>query len=253
MLNAARQELEYFLGAIRFFTRLPVPKWVGHSSEALEHSSRYFPTVGLVVGFITAIVFVLTAFFWPKTLAIISTMATTLYITGAFHEDGWADMVDGFGGGWEKQHVLTIMKDSRIGSFGAVALVLMLLTKFFALVETDLLLIPMTLIGGHAFSRLCATSLLYCLDYVRDEGKSKPLATRISRGSLAFAALTAVLPLFFLPPRQSIFAVLLALLATLWLARMFKRRIGGYTGDCLGATQQFAEVAFYAGMLCTFS
>ena len=248
-----RNELEYFLGAIRFFTRLPVPAWVGHSSEALERSSRYFPAVGLIVGGIAALVFFLCSFLWPKTLAVLASLAITLYLTGAFHEDGWSDMVDGFGGGWEKTQILAIMKDSRIGSFGAVALVILLLAKFCALVEIDLMLIPPSLIAGHAFSRLCATILLRTLDYVRDEGRAKPLATRISRGSLAFAAVTALLPLLLLPPRQALVAVAFALLATLWLARMFKRRIGGYTGDCLGATQQLSEVAFYCGLLCRFS
>ena len=249
----ARSELEYFLGAIRFFTRLPVPDWVGHSSAALERSARYFPAVGLIVGGIGALVFALTFFIWPKTLAILASMAATLYITGVFHEDGWADTVDGFGGGWEKAQILTIMKDSRIGSFGAVALVILLLAKFFALIEIEPKLLPVVLITGHAFSRLCATSLLRTLDYVRDEGKAKPLATRIETGALVFATITATVPLILLPPLQALFGVAFAVLATWWMARMFKRRIGGYTGDCLGATQQLAEVAFYAGLLCRFS
>ena len=89
---SSRHELEYLFGAIRFFTRLPVPRWVGHSSEALERSMRYFPAVGLIVGFIGALVFAVTSFFWPKTLAVLASMAATLYATGAFHEDGWGDM-----------------------------------------------------------------------------------------------------------------------------------------------------------------
>ena len=248
-----RRELEYFFGALRFFTRLPVPSWVGHSSEGLQRSSRYFPAVGLIVGGVAALVFIVTSFFWPKTLAVLASMASTLLVTGAFHEDGWGDMVDGFGGGWEKAQILTIMKDSRIGSYGAVAMILMLLTKFCALVEIDLPMIPLVLIAGHAFSRLCAISLLRGLNYVRDEGKAKPLATQIGRGELAFAAGTAALPLFFLPFSQVFFAVLLAVVATVYLARKFRRHLGGYTGDCLGATQQLAEVAFYAGLLCRFS
>ena len=248
-----RRELDYFFGAIRFFTRLPVPAWVGHSSDALQRSMRYFPAVGLIVGGIAALVFVFTSFFWPRTLAVLAAIATTLYITSTFHEDGWSNMVDGFGGGWDKAQILTIMKDSRIGSFGAVALVMMLLTKFCALVEVEILLIPVSLVAGHTFSRLCATLVLRKLDYVRDEGKSKPLSTHIGNGELTFAVLTALLPLLLLPPQQSIPAVILALLATVWLARLFKQRIGGYTGDCLGATQQLAEVAFYGGLLCKFS
>ena len=248
-----RNELDYFFGAMRFFTRLPVPRWVGHSSEALARSSRYLPAVGLLIGGSAALVFMLSALFFPKALAVLASMAITLYFTGAFHEDGWSDMVDGFGGGWEKTQILAIMKDSRIGSFGAVALIMLLLTKFTALVEIDAQLLPMTLVAGHAFSRFCALCLMRPFDYVRDEGKAKPLSARLGWGELLFAGLTAVLPLLFLPPRQVATAIVLALLATLWLARKFKRRIGGYTGDCLGATQQFAEVAFYGGLLCKFS
>ncbi len=250
---ALRNELEYFFGAVRFFTRLPVPAWVGHSSDALERSSRYFPAIGLIVGSVAALVLTLGDLIWPKTLAVLASMASTLYVTGAFHEDGWSDMVDGFGGGWEKPQILAIMKDSRIGSFGAVALIVLLLAKFCAQLEIDVALLPLSLIAGHSLSRLCAVSLLGTLDYVRDEGKSKPLATRIGRGELAFAAVTALLPLLLLPPPQVLVGVAFAVLATLWLARMFKRRIGGYTGDCLGATQQLSEVAFYFGLLCKFS
>lgn len=248
-----RRELEYFFGAIRFFTRLPVPAWVGHSSEALDRAARYFPAVGLLIGAIAALVFVLTAQVWPTTLAVLASMSSTLYVTGAFHEDGWSDMVDGFGGGWEKAQILAIMKDSRIGSFGAIALVILLLARFCALIELDLAVIAAALIAGHTISRFAATTLLRGLAYVRDEGKSKPLATRIGWGELVFAGVTAMLPLLLLPPGAALLGCLFAALATLWLARMFGRRIGGYTGDCLGATQQLSEVAFYCGLLCRFS
>ena len=248
-----RNELEYFFGALRFFTRLPVPAWVGHSSEALASSTRYFPAVGLVVGGIAALVFFLVSTVLPLTLAVLASMAGTLYITGAFHEDGWCDTIDGFGGGWEKERVLAIMKDSRIGSFGAAALIVLLLSKFCALIEMRVWMIPLALIAGHALSRLCATLVMNSLDYVRDEGKVKPMSAKIRYPSLAFAVLTAVLPLFFLPLFPVVVGVILAALVTLWLARLFKRRIGGYTGDCLGAVQQLSEVAFYCGLLCKFS
>ncbi|MBL8395030.1 MAG: adenosylcobinamide-GDP ribazoletransferase [Candidatus Accumulibacter sp.] len=248
-----KQQLEYFFGALRFFTRLPVPDWVGHSSEALDRAARYFPAVGLLVGALAALVFVLTSYFWPTTLAVLAAMACSLRVTGAFHEDGWSDMVDGFGGGWEKGQILTIMKDSRIGSFGAIALVMLLLARFCALLELDPRLTPLALLAGHSVSRFASTTLLRSLDYVRDEGKAKPLATRIGWSELAFAGLTAMLPLLLLPPPEALLGCLLAGLATLWLARMFRRQIGGYTGDCLGATQQLSEVAFYCGLLCSFS
>jgi len=252
-MNPVRRELEYFFGALRFFTRLPVPAWVGHSAEALNHSARYFTLVGLIVGLIGALVFALTSFFWPKTLAVLLAMAATIYVTGAFHEDGWADMVDGFGGGWTRERTLEIMKDSRIGSYGAIALVLLLLAKFMALVELDMLLVAPALVAGHAFSRLCATSVMHFLDYARDEGKAKPLATRISVGELVVAATFGLVALLLLPPLSVVFGVLLAAAATAFLARKFQQQLGGYTGDCLGATQQLAELAFYLGLLCRFS
>ena len=248
-----RNELEYFFGAIRFFTRLPVPAWVGHSSEALASSTRYFPAVGIVVGGIAALVFLATSYVWPLTLAVLVSMAATLYITGAFHEDGWSDTIDGLGGGWEKERVLAIMKDSRIGSYGAAALIIILLAKFCALIELKPSLIPLAMIAGHALSRLCATAVMTSLDYVRDEGKAKPMSAKISHAARVFALLTALLPLLFLPWSQVLTGLVLAAFATLWLARLFKRRIGGYTGDCLGAAQQLSEVAFYCGLLCRFS
>ena len=248
-----KRELAYFFGALRFFTRCPVPAWVEHSSAALDRAARYFPLIGLLVGALAALVFSLTSFFWPKTLAVLASMAATIYLTGAFHEDGWSDMVDGFGGGGEKAQILQIMKDSRIGSFGAVALVLLLLAKFCALIELERATLPLALLAGHALSRFCAATLLRGLDYVRDEGKSKPLATRIGWGELLLAGAPAFVALLFLPPLQALLGGAGAAMATLWLARQFKRRIGGYTGDCLGATQQLSEVAFYGGLLCNFS
>ena len=254
-----RQELAVFFGAIRFFTRLPVPAWAGHSAESLQKSSRYMPVIGIVVGGLGGLAFFATSWFWPKTLAVLASMIVTLRVTGVFHEDGWSDMIDGFGGGWEKEQVLAIMKDSRLGNYGAVGLVMMLMSKFFALIEIDALQLPLVLVAGHSFSRLCAVSVMRRLDYARTEGKAKPLAMHLDNGSLTFAVCCGVLPLLFLPQAfpalmsPLIIGVLLASLATLWLTRMFRRRIGGYTGDCLGAVQQLAEIAFYAGLLCRFS
>jgi adenosylcobinamide-GDP ribazoletransferase len=249
---SVRSELDSLIGAIRFFTRLNVPGQDGHGMVALERAIRYFPAVGLLVGTIAALVFVATSLIWPKTLAIVAAIAVAIHITGALHEDGWNDMVDGFGGGASREKVLAIMRDSAVGNYGAIALVVLLLARFFALVEIDPTRVAVALIAGHAVSRLCATLVLGALDYARSEGKAKPFANRLGRGELAFATATALLPLCWLPPWPAIAGLVLALGATLWLARLFKRRIGGYTGDCLGATQQLAEVAFYCGLLIRF-
>lgn len=250
-----RAELESFLGAVRFFTRLPVPAWVGHSAEGLNRSARYFPAVGLLIGGLAAGAFWLAALVLPKSIAVLAAMGITLLATGAFHEDGLSDAADGIGGGWGKGRILEIMKDSRVGSYGVVALWLALTAKLAALYEAPAAWLPLLLLAGHAWSRLLSTALLATMDYVREdlESKSKPLATRLSPGGLALAILFGAVPLLLLPPLAVAGGVIASLLATLWLAAKFRRWLGGYTGDCLGAVQQVAEVAFYIGCLCAFT
>ncbi|MDD5250030.1 MAG: adenosylcobinamide-GDP ribazoletransferase [Rhodocyclaceae bacterium] len=250
-----RNELAYFFAALRFFTRLPVPAWVGHSPEQLNHAARYFPLVGVLVGAIGAGVTLASSLALPASLAVILGMAATLLATGAFHEDGFADTCDGCGGGWDKAQVLTIMKDSRIGSYGAIGVALLLLAKWNALMEMDRDVLVAALVAGHAASRFASTTLIFALDYVREDAtaKSKPLATRMSGVALAVAALFGLAPALLLPLPEIGYALAAVALVTLAAARYFRRRIGGYTGDCLGATQQVAELAFYLGLLCDFS
>jgi len=253
------REVEVFFAALRYFTRLPVPSWVGHSEQQLEQSARYFPLVGVLVGSIGALITVAAAQALPVSLAILAGMAATLVVTGAFHEDGLADAVDGFGGSQQKARVLEIMKDSRIGSFGAIAIALMLLAKFNALAQIDALdgwrTLALALIAGHALSRFAATTLMCALPYVREDesAKSKPLARRLSVPELGLAALFGLAPCLLLNSWKVWVAVASSAAVTLLAAGYFVRRIGGYTGDCLGATQQVAELAFYVGLLCVSS
>ena len=246
-----RRELEYFFGAIRFFTRLPVPGWVGHSAEALERSARYFPAVGLVVGGLGALVFIGALRFWSPPVAVLLSMAATLLATGAFHEDGLSDTADGLGGGWEKARILAIMKDSRVGSYGVVAIVLALLGKLALLSALDPATVPLALLAGHALSRLCATLVMAGMDYARDDdsSKSRPLARRQSIGALLCAGLFGSVCLLLLPAEKVLAGVSLALLATLWLVAKLRRWLGGYTGDALGAVQQLGELGFYLGLV----
>lgn len=257
-----KRELELFFAALRFFTRIPVPAWVGHSDEQLNHATRYFPLVGILVGFFVATATVLLDVVLPLSLAILLGMVASLLLTGAFHEDGFADAVDGFGGGWEKQRILDIMKDSRVGSYGAIAIALLLLVKFTALKEIAQLyglyvLFP-ALVAAHALSRLAATTLVFFMDYVREDitAKSKPMGRQTGRGEMATATVLGLAPaaaLVFIVPEPVVLALALVMLATALAGRYFHRHIGGYTGDCLGATQQLTEVVFYLGLLCTFS
>jgi adenosylcobinamide-GDP ribazoletransferase len=245
-----RRELATFFAALGYFTRLPVPGWVGYSADGLARAARYLPLIGLLVGGAGALVFWLAQHIWPQPVAVVLAMVATIALTGAFHEDGLADTADGLGGGWDKAKILAIMKDSRVGSYGVIAIVLALLGKFALLSTLPAGQVVVALIAGHAVSRFCAVSLMATMDYARDDetSKARPVAARLGAGSLLFALFFAALPLLLLAPEQILPAVALAALATLWLAAKCRRWLGGYTGDCLGAVQQVAEIAFYLGL-----
>lgn len=241
----------YFCAALIFFTRIPVRPT--HFNDAdLNRAARYFPLVGIIVGAIGALVFLLANHLLPLTIAVLLSMGATILLTGAFHEDGLADATDGLGGGLDKQQVLTIMMDSRIGSYGAISLVLVLLTKYQALSHQVAWLMPATLIAGHALSRLCAVWVMFTQSYVKAEGKAKPLATQLSLGELLVAACFGLAPLCFFA-WHVVIALIPVTLVWWWFSAKIKQRIGGYTGDCLGAMQQLTEVTFYLGLLASAS
>lgn len=249
-----RRELAAFFAALGYFTRLPVPAWVGYSADGLSRAARYLPAIGLLVGGVGGLVFWLAQHVWPQSVAVVLAMVATIALTGAFHEDGLGDTADGLGGGWDKAKILAIMKDSRVGSYGVIAIVLALLGKFALLAALPAGQMVAALIAAHAISRGCAVTLMATLDYARDDdaSKARPVAARLGIRSLGFALVCAALPLLMLPPAQSVPAVALAVLATLWLAAKCRRWLGGYTGDCLGAVQQVAEIGFYLGLTLTF-
>lgn len=242
-------ELRYLLTALGYFTRVPVPAWVGFAPHYLHAAARYFPLIGVLVGAVGALVTWVTLQWWPPGVAVLLGMAATLLLTGAFHEDGLADCVDAFGGAWQREDVLRIMHDSRIGAFGAIALVVALLLKWQLLVTIALkggpAVLAATLVAGHAASRAMAVSYLATLDYVRAEGKAKPVAQRLSPRGLAMVCVTGAAPLACLSPWFAVASVAALLALRVVLGRYFVRRIGGYTGDCLGMAQQLAESLIY--------
>jgi|SRR5450830_28346 len=249
MTLSLTKQWRYFLTAVSFFTRIPIH--FNHFDEAdLNKSTRFFPLVGILVGAVGALVFWLCDILLPLEIAVLLSMVATILLTGAFHEDGLADALDGLGGGWSKEQVLTIMADSRIGSYGAVGLLLALLTKYQALSYQVAAFIPASIIAGHALSRLCAVLVMFTQSYVKSEGKSKPLATQLSVSELIIATFFGLLPLAFLEVKY-LAALLPVAIVWLWFSAKIKTRIGGYTGDCLGAMQQLTEVAFYVGLLAS--
>lgn len=253
------RQLRLFFVALQFFTRIPIPRWVGFDERWLQHASRYFPAVGIVVALMCALVYVLASLFWNQSVAVLLSMGAGIYLTGAFHEDGFADTCDGFGGGMTEERVLEIMKDSRIGAYGTIGIGLMLALKWVTLASLPSPSVVAALLIVHPFSRLAAISLVWRMNYAKANGKAKPIGQEMSNGEFCIAAATALLPMLVLSltgwmPWEAIAAgMFLAAIASVWLARMFQRRINGYTGDCLGAVQQAAEVAFYLGILAALA
>jgi len=256
-----QKEWKYFLLALGFFTRIPVPSFIDFQKSDLNYSAKYFPLIGIIVGLVGAGSFALSTQFLPQNIALLISMASTIYLTGAFHEDGLADSADGLGGGWHREQMLTIMQDSRLGAYGAVALFLMLFAKFQVLNALNSYFVPFTLIAGHALSRLSAVYIMASLSYTKSEGKAKPLATKISMLDLLVANVFGLLPFFVIvglllmnnhSPTIIVKFVFMtsipALLSWFWWQHKIHKWLGGYTGDTLGAMQQITELAFYVGI-----
>ncbi len=246
-----KRELHIFFTALMFFTRIPCPKWVDHDPKYLRESTKYFSLIGVLVGAIGASVFYGVHFVFPVTIAVLLSMVATIYTTGAFHEDGFADVCDGLGGGWTKEKILLIMKDSRLGTYGVVGLGLLLGIKFSALILLDPHFIPVVLIAGHSLSRFMATTLIYTHPYVRDtqDSKAKPIAKDMTLATLFFNSVFGLAPLFLFE-NNWVFLVLVPMyLSKMFLGAKFKKWLGGQTGDCAGAVQQLSEVVFYLSLI----
>ena len=257
-VSAAVHQCRLFFIALQFFTRLPIPRWVGFEPAWLQHASRYFPLVGVVVAAISGAVYLLATWLLPTPVAVLLAVAAGIYLTGAFHEDGFADMCDGFGGGMTRERVLEIMKDSRIGAYGAIGILCLLAIKCAALASLPPATVVATLFIAHPLSRLAAVSLIWVIDYARDEGKAKPMAQEMSAAEFIIAAIGGLLPvvvcgvlgIFYWAALA--FAIVAAAACAFWLGRKCQHRLQGYTGDCLGAVQQVAEVAVYLAILSSF-
>ncbi|WP_234735052.1 adenosylcobinamide-GDP ribazoletransferase [Tellurirhabdus bombi] len=260
-----KHEIRLFFTALQFYTRLPVPAWVGFSETALNQATRYFPLIGWLVALAAGLVWLAGSYLIDNATGLILAMVASIGITGAFHEDGFADVCDGFGGGWTKEKILEIMKDSRIGAYGVVGLILLLGLKFTLLHHLSRFFEPMgftlLLITAHSLSRFIAATFLFTHPYARTTADSKARAA--TQGgtvrTLCIAAGFALVPLLGLAyslEKPLLLLVVLPLYGLkVYLGRYFTKWIGGYTGDCLGATQQLTEVGFYflMGVLWKFT
>jgi len=236
------QELRALWAAAMFFTRVPLPSLPGLTADDQRRAIAYWPLVGVAVGAAIAGVWWLAAQVFPPGVSVALAICAGLLLTGALHEDGFADVCDGFGGGTTRDRILDIMRDSGVGAFGAIGLVVLLLLKWQTMAALPPALMLAALIAAHALSRGGAVTLMAALPYARAEGSKggamvgKPELLRLIGGGVL-----ALAPLPFLPVRcwwAAVAALVLWVATGLW----FRRRIGGYTCDCLGATQQLGEV-----------
>ncbi|MFT2011098.1 adenosylcobinamide-GDP ribazoletransferase [Pontibacter sp. 13R65] len=252
-----KREISIFFTALTYYTRIPCPGWVGYQESYLHQATRYFPLVGWIVGLVAGLLYLAGTYLFGAELGILLSMAGSILLTGALHEDGFADACDGFGGGWTKERILEIMKDSRVGTYGVVGLILILGFKFFSLQQlvsnnsiqpiTPLLLF----ITAHALSRFVASTFIFTHTYVRlsEDSKAKPVALGVENDNLGIAAALAFIPLLaltYFAGKPLLAIVLIPLyLIKLYMGRYFTKWIGGYTGDSLGAAQQICEIIIY--------
>ena len=264
-----RHELVLFLSAVQFFTRVPVPSWVGHTPDKLNAAARYFPLVGTLVAMLVSAVLWASSAILPLSIALLLSMAFGIFITGAFHEDGLTDYADGMGGGFTKTRVLEIMKDSRIGAYGAITIAITLCLKYQAVMEivtrASLLTACLLLIVAHTLSRFAAFCIMAVLPYVREDetSRAKPVVQSLSASSisvvLVYTLIVVVLVGIVLLQivglnqlvalRVGAYSAVFLLLTWGYMVWRLKVRLQGYTGDCLGATQQLCKVAIYIGFV----
>ncbi len=247
-------ELRLFLVALQFLTRVPVPAGMGWQPQWLHQSARHFPGVGALVGCVAAAVLWAAAHVFSAAVAVLLSMAVTIWLTGAFHEDGLADTCDGLGGAVTRERALAIMKDSRLGTYGTVGLLLVLALKAAALhsLATRDLVVTLALLPlAHAVSRGCTVALLRWMPYGGDieHAKAKPMAQQVDARTgfiaLLWVVLAGAVATQWVKSAALAAAAVAVVLATAWMARWLHQRLGGYTGDGLGATQQFSELAIY--------
>lgn len=246
-------KLQLFFLALGFYTRLPCPRNLNY--DLLPQAAVFLPLIGWITGLICAITFAAADRLWPVSTAVILALVAGVLATGAFHEDGFADVCDGFGGGWQREQVLAIMKDSRVGAYAALGLILLFALKISLLSSFPAERIPLILVAAHSLSRFCPLLIMRNYRYARNaDSKSAAAVYQPGNTALSLAALTAMAPCLLLPGLAWLVAA--PIVAVNWLlGRYFNHRIGGYTGDCLGTSQQVAEIVFYLSLeaLWTFT
>jgi adenosylcobinamide-GDP ribazoletransferase len=230
--------------AFQFLTRLPVPP-VTFAPDGLARSVKFFPLVGLVIGSGAALLEKLLAPHLGRPASAVAVLLYLVLITGCLHEDGLTDVADSLGG-WNPEQRLAILRDSRIGTYGAAALVLSLLSRAVLLAGLPLEHFTAYLISAHVLCRWSTLPLSYYLPPARDsEGQGARIASLTSASSLIVGSVFTIVTVMVALRRAAIAPVLSAMAIPLLSSFLYMRKFGGVTGDCFGATNQLTEIAVY--------
>ncbi|HLG56553.1 MAG TPA: adenosylcobinamide-GDP ribazoletransferase [Vicinamibacterales bacterium] len=241
-----RRQLLLLLVAIQFLTRLPVPAGRDLPADALAESARFFPLVGAIVGVGAIGIDLLVGSRAGRHVSVVLILLYFVAVTGGLHEDGLADAADGFGGGWTKDRVLAIMRDSNIGSFGALALGFSLLARFVFLTGMSAASFHGVLLAGQVLNRWATLPLMHWLPSARsDDGQGARVARKTSTTSLVIGTVFAVIIASAACGVTALLMIAVAGGVAALTGAYYRRRIGGITGDCLGATCQLTEAAVY--------
>ena len=243
------RQLKLFFCALQFLTRLPAPSFADFQADWITRSARYFPLVGILVGGAGALVLLGAGQLWGGALPALLAVAAGVLITGGFHEDGLADTADGLGGGQTPERRLEIMKDSRVGTYGVLALGLVLALKVAALATLPLVPAALALVAAHGAGRVAAVAVMVCERHVSDlaSAKYKPAPDGVRVSELTIAAVLGLWPLTLLGWAGLAGALVGGALALL-MALTARRLIGGYTGDVLGGVEQVCELGVLLGV-----
>ncbi|MCR9272723.1 MULTISPECIES: adenosylcobinamide-GDP ribazoletransferase [Mameliella] len=255
MYAALRLEGLLFLLALRYLTRIPVPRGLPVSDDLMVRAVKYHPAVGALVGGIGALVLWAAAPVLPWSTAVILSLAATLLATAGFHEAGLADAAEGLSVGQDRAEVIQIMDHTRLGTYGALTLAVVLGLKLTLLAGMSLGQACLALIAAHAVGRMAAVHVTLITVHARSEGMQKFVPKVTPDGyRVALACTLMVLALVLMPLGGG--AVLCAFIGAILLAQAFRAvcvaRIGGYTGDCLGGSVLFGELGFYLGLIIWF-
>lgn len=243
------------IAALSFFTRLPFWRLADVPRRYYERVVPLWPLAGWLTGGAMALTFWLAAMVLPVDVSVVLALVVRVMLTGALHEDGFADFCDGMGGGTDRKRTLEIMKDSHIGTYGVLGLVLYFLLMFCTLCSVPVGVLPWVMLCGDVFSKWVSANVVRVLPYARTEAEAKNrlVYTRTDAVESAMSLLLGVAPMIVMivtnvfPPAW-LFALILPLVVFVIITMMMKRRLQGYTGDCCGALFVVSELTFYIGI-----